>query len=78
MSEPSLINNGIFWTGMVTALIGCLLKTMSMAYKSKCKEVSFCCIKIIRDVKAEVEENKFVVSHIPTNQSSQNDGNSPS
>jgi hypothetical protein len=27
----------------------------SQCYRSKCKEVKFCCIKIIRDVEAEEE-----------------------
>ena len=29
------------------------------AYKSKCKECSVCCIKIVRDVEIEVEEHEF-------------------
>jgi len=51
--ESSLVNNGVFWTATITALIGCLLKTMSMMYKSKCRTVKFCCITIIRDIESE-------------------------
>ena len=40
----------VFWTGLYSSLIGFLLAMGSQCYKSKCKEVSFCCIKIIRDV----------------------------
>jgi len=36
-------------------LIGFLLAMGAQCYKSKCKEVSFCCIKIIRDTTAEEE-----------------------
>ena len=43
----------VFYTGLYSSLIGCLLAMASQCYKSKCKEVSFCCIKIIRDVEGE-------------------------
>ena len=45
----------VFWTGLYSSLIGFLLAMGSQCYKSKCKEVSFCCIKIIRDTTAEEE-----------------------
>jgi hypothetical protein len=48
----------VFWTFFITSLAGFLLKCASMAYKSKCKEVDICCIKIIRDV--ELEENIYI------------------
>ena len=38
-----------------------------MAYKSKCKEVSCCCIKIIRDVEIEEKENEFLQTHPKVN-----------
>jgi hypothetical protein len=34
-----------------------------MAYKSKCKEFSMCCIKIIRDVELEEKETEFEILH---------------
>jgi hypothetical protein len=34
-----------------------------MAYKSKCKEVACCCIKIVRDVEAEEKETEFLATH---------------
>ena len=43
----------VFWSGITTSIIGCLLAMGSQCYKSKCKEVDFCCIKIIRDTTAE-------------------------
>lgn len=42
-----------FFVGLYTSAIGCLLAISAQCYKSKCKEVSFCCIKIIRDVEGE-------------------------
>jgi hypothetical protein len=47
--------NAVFWSFFITSIIGFVLKCSSMAYKSKCKEVSCCCLKIVRDT--EVEEN---------------------
>ncbi len=43
----------VFWTGLYSSLIGFLLALGSQCYKSKCKEVNFCCIKIVRDVEGE-------------------------
>lgn len=45
----------VFWTFFITSMIGLLLKGGSMLYKSKCKTVECCCIKIDRDVEAEVK-----------------------
>ena len=42
-----------FFVGLYSSAIGCLLAISAQCYKSKCKEVSFCCIKIIRDVEGE-------------------------
>ena len=44
-----------FFTGLYTAGVGVILAIMNMCYKSKCKEVDICCIKIIRNV--EIEEH---------------------
>ena len=43
----------VFYTGLYNSLIGFILALGSQCYKSKCKEVNFCCIKIIRDVEGE-------------------------
>ena len=45
----------VFFTGLYSSLIGFLLAMGAQCYRSKCKEVSFCCIKIIRDTTAEEE-----------------------
>ena len=57
--------NAIFFSFLITSVIGCILKLTSMCYKSKCKEVSFCCIKIIRDVELEEKEQEFNITHPP-------------
>jgi hypothetical protein len=43
----------VFFTGLYSSLIGFILAIGAQCYKSKCKEVNFCCIKIIRDVEGE-------------------------
>ncbi len=50
-----MVFSEVFWTGLYTASGGLLLAIFNQCYKSKCKEVDFCCIKIIRDV--SIEEN---------------------
>ena len=47
--------DAVFWSFFITSTIGFLLGLTKMAYKSKCKEVSCCCIKIVRDVESEIE-----------------------
>ena len=57
MSIPTDDLNGAFWltiAGIVSALVASLLKAM---YKSKCNQVDLCCIKISRDIDAEVQED---------------------
>jgi len=45
----------VFFTGLYSSLIGFLLAMGAQCYRSKCREVKFCCIKIIRDVEGEEE-----------------------
>ena len=47
----------VFLTFAVTSFIGCILSIGALAYRSKCKEVTCCCLKIIRDVVIEEEED---------------------
>jgi len=64
--------DAVFWSFFITTIVGCLLKGGSMMYKSKCKEVSCCCIKIIRDVEAEEKEEEFRINHQPLPQNDSN------
>ncbi len=45
----------VFFTGLYSSLIGFLIAIGAQCYKSKCKQVDICCIKIIRDVEGEQE-----------------------
>jgi len=51
----------VFWVAFVTTISGMIIKLASMAYKSKCSECSFCCIKIIRNVELEEKEKEFEI-----------------
>ena len=44
-----------FYVGLYSALMAFVLAIGAQCYKSKCKEVNFCCIKIVRDVEGEEE-----------------------
>lgn len=50
----------VFWSFFLTSIIGLLLKGASIIYKSKCKSVECCCIKIDRDIEAEVKVDTAV------------------
>jgi len=68
-----MVMSEVFWTFFITSIIGLILKLSSMAYKSKCKEVDICCLKIIRDVETEEKEMEFVATHhIPKTESKEN------
>jgi hypothetical protein len=66
------IFDAVFWSFFITSMVGLVLKLTSMAYKSKCKEVSCCCMKVVRDVEAEEKEFEYVMSHSSTNETKDN------
>ena len=49
--------NAVFFSFLITSVIGCILKIIGMCYKSKCSEVKICCIKITRDTAVEERED---------------------
>lgn len=53
----------VFWVTFITIVSGMIIKIASMCYKSKCKQVDFCCIKIIRDTNAEAQEEEYRIEH---------------
>jgi hypothetical protein len=57
------IFNSVFWLAVVGSLSGFMLKLISIIFKSKCKEVSCCCMKIIRDVELEEKQSEFELIH---------------
>jgi hypothetical protein len=49
----------VFWVFLVSSSCAFLLAVARICYKSKCKEIECCCIKIIRDVQTEEKEFEF-------------------
>ena len=44
-----------FFVGLYSALMGFVLAVINLLYRSKCKEVDICFIKIVRDIRIEEE-----------------------
>ena len=55
----------IFYLTLVATGSGLILKIAHMIFKSKCKEASCCCFKVVRDVEAEEKETEFRILHPP-------------
>jgi hypothetical protein len=47
----------MFWTFFITSIAGFILAVTKMCYKSKCTQIDLCCIKISRNIDAEVKED---------------------
>jgi hypothetical protein len=60
----------VFWVTFVTTVSGMIIKLASMCYKSKCKEVEVCCLKIVRDTHAEEKEEEYRIDHPSSSTSS--------
>jgi len=53
----------MFWMFLITSSTAFSLAVFKMCYKSKCSDISFCCLKIRRDVVTEEKEMEFVTTH---------------
>ena len=60
----------VFFTGLYSSLIGFILAMGAQCYKSKCSQVEFFCITIVRDT--TVEEELDIQQRQPQNPISQN------
>lgn len=47
----------VFWAAFVSAMVGFLLALGKICYKSKCSQIEICCIKVTRNIEAEVKED---------------------
>lgn len=47
----------VFYTFLITSVIGLLLGIGRICYKSKCSSIDVCCIKVVRNIEAEVKED---------------------
>jgi hypothetical protein len=48
-----------FWSGFITVGTAFLLAVLGVCYKSKCRTIECCCIKIVRDTEGELAEDKI-------------------
>jgi hypothetical protein len=49
--------DGFFFLSLTTLVCGGLTLLIRFAYKSKCKSVEICCLKIDRDIETELKED---------------------
>lgn len=56
----------VFWSFLITSLVGFIIALLKLCYKSKCKEISCCCLKIVRDIESEVEVDEIELTKQPT------------
>jgi len=49
--------DGFFFLSLTTLICGGLGLLIRFAYKSKCKSVKICCLKIDRDIETELKED---------------------
>lgn len=50
----------VFYSFLTTSIITCFLAIFKWCYKSKCKEIDMCCIKILRDTEAETKQDEIL------------------
>ena len=69
MSELTGGIDSYFWLTLATIFFGGIGLITKYAYKSKCKSVQMCCLKIERDIEVEeredIEEMKHPQSSVP-------------
>jgi hypothetical protein len=47
----------VFYTFLITSVVGFILALGRICYKSKCSSIDFCCLKITRNVDIELKED---------------------
>ena len=61
MSDITQNIDGFFWLSLSTIIFTSVGLFIRYSYKSKCKEVSCCCLKIVRDI--DIERQDDMVFH---------------
>jgi hypothetical protein len=57
-----------FWVAFVGTIIGFLGLSLKMALKSKCDSIECLCLKIHRNIEAELDEEKYEIEHQLSNE----------
>ena len=47
----------VFYTFLITSVVGFILALGRICYKSKCSSIDLCCVKIVRNVEVELKED---------------------
>ena len=58
----------VFWGMFITTMVGFILALGKICYKSKCSQVDLCCMKITRNIDAEVTEDLEMGDSSKTNE----------
>lgn len=53
-------------------MIGFIIALLKLCYKSKCKEINLCCLKITRDITAEEHLDLEMPNNTPNNNNNSN------
>ena len=56
----------VFWGFFVSSMIGFIIALLKLCYKSKCKEINLCCLKITRDIEMEEKIDEIELKKIDT------------
>jgi len=56
----------VFWGFFVSSMIGFIIALLKLCYKSKCKEINICCLKITRDIEMEEKIDEIELKKIDT------------
>ena len=62
----------VFYTFVISSICGVVLVAIRLCYKSKCKEVDICCLKIVRDTEGEEKIDEHLPVRINQSNSSDN------
>jgi hypothetical protein len=54
--------DGFFWLSLSTIIFTSVGLFIRYSYKSKCKEVTCCCLKVVRDIDVERQEDMTLQS----------------
>ncbi len=57
MGDISQNIDGFFWLSLTTIVFTSVGLFIRYSYKSKCKEVTCCCLKVVRDIETERQED---------------------
>jgi len=53
----------VFYTFVISSSVALIAKIATLCFKSKCKEVTLCCLKVIRDTESEEKQEEFMTLH---------------